>query len=254
MSPQEDKRRTEELLRSLLQSDALIIRQAIEGDWPAHIRGDLRKRPLFWVNSADVERLISEGLLEIKSKGVGLTSATRRRLKFGVSAREIVETTTYIPDGVERPVRRNVRGTTIERLSRRRCRKGMKLLTDAQITAAHRYTVDLARSGEGQVATRNYIQPKVDGATRHDAVENSALARLDGTRSLQAAREALGADLSRVLTAVCGADERLDEIERAENWSRGTGLAILRLGLDRLVIHYGTVPGQLHDCQVRKSA
>lgn len=254
MNAIDDKRRTEELLRSLLKSRALIVRQAIKGDWPAHVRGDLRKRPLFWINSADVERMIAEGLLTVQDKGVGLSPETKRRLDCGVSAREIVETTGFVPGGVERPIRCNVRGTTLDRLARARTRQGEAMLSAAQVTAAHRFATDLQRAGEGQIATTDASAEKVDGTRRHDAAERAILARMDAGRSLQAAKEALGPDLARLLSAVLGADERLDAIERAESWSRGTGLAILRLGLDRLSIHYGTVPGQAHTPLAKRRA
>lgn len=243
-----DKIRTEQLLRSLLAGKAFIERQAIAGDWPAYPGGDRRKRPLFWVNSADVEGLISDGILIMTDRGVGLSGDTRRRLLYGQSARELVETRTFVSSGVERPVRRNMRGTVILRLSRQKTRNGDPILSDPQITAAHRYTLDLLRAGEGHVGTVDPSTPKVDGTRRHDAGERAVLARIDGHRALAAAREAIGADLTRLLNAVCGANERLEAIERAEHWSRGTGLSVLKIALDLLVRHYGTVPGErAHD-------
>ncbi|MGJ8561080.1 MAG: DUF6456 domain-containing protein [Litorimonas sp.] len=244
MNPEQDTLRTEQLLRSLLRGKALIERQAISGDWPAYPGGDRRKRPLFWVNSGDIDGLLADGVLVATDRGVGLSSETRRRLLYGHSAREVVETTEFIPSGVERPVRRNVRGTVILRLARQTDRQGDALLRDAQITAAHRYTLDMLRAGEGHVGTVDLSAPKVDSTRRHDAAERAALSRLDGHRALQQARTAIGPDLSRLLNAVCGANERLEAIERAERWSRGTGLSVLKIALDLLVRHYGTVPGE----------
>lgn len=244
MSLERDKLRTEQLLRSLLRGKALIERQAIAGDWPAYPGGDRRKRPLFWVNSADVEALMGDGVLVGTDRGVGLSGATRRRLLYGQSAREVVEMTEFVPSGVERPVRRNVRGTVILRLARKTDRQGEALLSDAQITAAQRYTQDLLRAGEGHVGTVDLSAPNVDRTRRYDAAENAALARIDGHRALHNARTAIGPDLSRLLNAVCGANERLDAIERAETWSRGTGLSVLKIALDLLVRHYGAIPGE----------
>lgn len=244
MSSEQDKLRTEQLLRSLLRGKALIERQSIAGDWPAYPGGDRRKRPLFWVNSGDIEALMNDGVLVVTDRGVGLSSETRRRLLYGQSAREVVETTEFVPSGVQRPVRRNVRGTVILRLARQTDRQGDAVLSDTQITAAHRYTLDLLRAGEGRVGTVDLSAPKVDGTRRHDAAECAALARLDGHRALQHARSAIGPDLTRLLNAVCGANERLEAIERAETWSRGTGLSVLKIALDLLVLHYGTVPGK----------
>ncbi|GHA99134.1 hypothetical protein GCM10009069_22650 [Algimonas arctica] len=244
MSSEQNKLRTEQLLRSLLRGKALIERQSIAGDWPAYPGGDRRKRPLFWVNSGDIDALMVDGVLVVTDRGVGLSNETRRRLLYGQSAREVVETTEFVPSGVERPVRRNVRGTVILRLAPQTDRQGDAVLSDAQITAAHRYTLDLLRAGEGRVGTVDLSAPKVDGTRRHDAAERAALARLDGHRALQHARSAIGSDLTRLLNAVCGANERLEAVERAETWSRGTGLSVLKIALDLLVRHYGAVPGK----------
>ena len=236
--------RTEQLVRSLHKAKALIIRRSDASDWPAYRGGDRRTRPLFWVNRTDVESLIQDGVLRITDKGVDLCAETRRRLAYGHSAREIVEQSEFVPSGVERPVRRNVRGSVILRLSRRRDRSGATLLTDAQITAAQQYTHDLLRAGEGGHASRsssNLI--KVDGMQRHDATEIATLSRLEGQDRLRKARQAIGPKLSRLLNGVCGANERLETIERAEAWSKGTGLSVLRIALDLLAAHYGTVPG-----------
>lgn len=254
MSRERDRLRTEQLLRSILHGKALIERQAIPGDWPAYPGGDRRKRPLFWVNSSDVAILLQDGVLLVTDRGVGLSGETRRRLLYGQSAREVVETTEFIPSGVERPVRRNVRGTVIGRLTRQTDRQGDAVLSDAQVTAAHRYTADLLRAGEGRVGSVDLSAPKVDGTRSHDAAERAALSRIDGHQALQQARAAIGPDLTRLLNNICGANERLDAIERAEAWSRGTGLSVLKIALDLLVRHYGTVPGERAEpCAFRKT-
>jgi len=252
MSRERDTLRTEQLLRSLLRGKALIERQAISGDWPAYPGGDRRKRPLFWVNSSDVEMLLQDGVMIVTDRGVGLSAETRRRLVYGQSARELVETTEFVPSGVARPVRRNVRGTVIARLTRQTDRQGAALLSDAQITAAHRYTADLLRAGEGRVGSVDLSAPKVDGTRSHDAAERSVLSRIDGHQALTQARKAIGPDLTRLLNNVCGANERLEAIERAESWSRGTGLSVLKIALDLLVRYYGTVPGERAEPQTRR--
>ncbi|WP_298913620.1 DUF6456 domain-containing protein [uncultured Algimonas sp.] len=244
MNGEQHRLHTEQLIRSLLKGRALIRREAGAALWPAYRGGDRRTRALFWVNSADVEDLIRDGVLVVTDRGVDLAPPTRRRLLYGQSAREVVERTEYVRGGAERPVRRNVRGSVVLRLARRQDRDGTPLLSDAQITAAHRYTADLMRAGEGRIGTSDVAAPRVDGTRRHDAAEDAAIARIDGSRSLRAARQMLGARMSRLLNAVCGANERLEAIERAEDWSRGTGLTVLRIALDRLVVHYGTVPGE----------
>ncbi|MEM7729933.1 MAG: DUF6456 domain-containing protein [Pseudomonadota bacterium] len=243
MKDPQHRLKTEQLIRSLHAGQALIRREMGAHSWPAFRGGDRRTRALFWVNSADVKGLVEDGVLAVTDKGVGLSDRTRRRLLYGQSAREVVAETVLTRVG-ERTVRRNVRGSVVERLARRRDRDGTPLLSAAQLTAAQRFTLDILRSGEGAMGSSSPDAPRVDGTRRHDAAEMSALARIDATRSLQEARRAVGPKLARMLNAVCGANERLEAIERAERWSRGTGLSILRIALDLLVIHYGTVPGE----------
>ncbi|MEM9599773.1 MAG: DUF6456 domain-containing protein [Pseudomonadota bacterium] len=244
-SPQSARLHDERLLRSLLASDGVIRGEPLSEDWPAYVRGDKRKRPLFWVNCADVDRLVADGALIATKRGIRVSSATRRRLRYGVSSRELEERVEYVPSGVERPVRRDVHGSVIDRMARRTDSKGQAYLTDPQITAAQRYTRALLTAGEGRVGTSATMQPRVDGTRRHDSAERRAIARIDATESLRAARLAVGADMARLLDAICGANERLEAIERAERWSRGTGLVVLRMALDLLSRHYGTVPGEL---------
>lgn len=243
-SPQTARLHDEQLLRSLLRSEGLIRREPLSEDWPAFIRGDKRKRPLFWVNRADVDRLLAEGALTHCDKGVGLSGATRRRLLYGAAPKELEDRVEYVPGGVQRPVRRNVRGSVVERLARRCDAKDNPLLSAAQLTAAQRYTRAILIAGYGRVGSSADPSQKVDGSRRHDAAERAAIARIDASRQLNDAREALGEEMARLMDAVCGADERLDAIERAERWSRGTGLVVLRIALDILSRHYGTVPGE----------
>jgi len=50
----------------------------------------------------------------------------------------------------------------------------------------------------------------------------------------------MGEGLDRAVLAVCCHDQRLEQVERAETWARGTGLTLLKMGLTLLVKHYGT--------------
>lgn len=243
VNSEQHKMRTEQLVRSLHKAKALIIRRTDATDWPAYRGGDRRTRPLFWVNRADVEQLIADGVLVITEKGVDLGEETRRRLTYGHSAREIVERSEFIPSGVERPVRRNVRGSVILRLARRRDKFGNPLLSEEQLGAAQQYAADFHRSrGNGRAGSSSF-SVKVDHAARHDAVEHAVLSHLDGHDRLARARKAIGPKLSKLLDGVCGANERLEAIERAETWSAGTGLSVLHIALDLLVTHYGTKAG-----------
>ncbi|MGB6230060.1 MAG: hypothetical protein WBF53_08030, partial [Litorimonas sp.] len=87
MNRDSDHLRHEQILRSLLVGKALIIRNALRPDWPAHPQGHLRKRPLFWVDRADVEPLLEAGKLVQTDRGIDLSAQTRDRLMGGKAGR-----------------------------------------------------------------------------------------------------------------------------------------------------------------------
>lgn len=234
---------TEKLLREMFACDGIIIRHKGMDTWPIRPRGDGRKRPIAWIVAADAMSLLRDEVLERTPKGLALSAQTRRRLRFGTAQQELEAGETYAPHGGLRPVRRNIRSSVVDRLSRQRDRKGEPLLSAAQIEAMHRFTAEFKRA-EGRPQSSCVGQSRVDTSPSSDATENQVLARIDAGSQLRKAQAALGPEFSRLLGKVCGANETLNAIERAESWSRGSGLTLLRLGLDRLIHHYGTVPGQ----------
>lgn len=237
---------TEKLLKEMHACEGVIIRHKGMDAWPIHPRGDRRKRPVAWIVASDASSLLKDDVLSRTSKGLGLSAQTKRRLRFGSSDRDVETTQGYAPHGGLRPIRRNVRISMVDRLSRRRDRKGVPLLSAGQIEAMRRFTAEWSRA-EGRPQSSDISQPKVDKSVCRDSAEAQVIARIDGGTSLRRAQDALGPDMARLLGKICGANERLADIERAEQWSRGAGLTMLRIGLDRLVLHYGTVPGQAYN-------
>lgn len=232
----------EKLLREMLSCDGVIIRHKGMDTWPIRPRGDRRKRPVAWIMASDAMSLLRDEVLQYTPKGLGLSAQTKRRLRFGQAAREVETRTEYAPHGGLRPVRRSVRGTVVDRLARRRGRDGQPLLTDRQIEAMRQFTDDWKRA-EGSPSRSDTSQASVDVSASPDQAERQVIARIDAGKKLRAAQYALGPDLSRLMGRLCGADERLGDIERAERWARGSGLTFLRICLDRLSVHYGTSPG-----------
>ena len=234
---------TDKLIREMFASQGVIIRHKGLDTWPIHPRGDRRKRPIAWIAASDARALLDDGVLAKTEKGLALSGQTCRRIRFGASGTEIETSQGFAPHGGLRPLRRNVRTTVVDRLSRRRDRHGHPLLSDPQIEAMHRFTRDYKRA-TGSIGSSGPDRARVDTSPRPDAAEHALACRIDASTDLKSAQAALGPDLASLVGKICGADERLEAIERAESWAKGSGLTVLKIGLDRLALHYGTIPGE----------
>jgi hypothetical protein len=237
-----------QLARDLADHRAIIVKEDRADAYPAYAYGDRRKRPLRWVSDASFRNLNSFGGLEAGPRGYGVTESFARRLKAGDAHahqhRNIEEREIYIDSGVKRPVRINSGMTAFDRLSRRKDNQGQALLSDAEQEAGRRLIHDYACAGHGHVATQNYMSAGEDKGHYSGGAEDAHIRRIDSAKRYEAARLALGEGLDKAVLAICCHDQRLEHIERAEKWARGTGLTLLKMGLMRLVKHYGTQAGR----------
>lgn len=236
------------LAQDLAVHRAIIIKDTRADAYPAYAYGDRRKRPLRWVSDESFHTLISFGGLEAGRRGYSVTESFVRRLKAGDNHarqhRTMEERDIYIDSGVQRPVRINKGMNAFDRLSRRNDRYGQPLLTPAQQEAGQRLIRDYAIAGHGHIATQNYMSAGEDKAINSGGAEEAHIRRLDAGKRFEAAKSAMGEGLDKAVLAVCCHDQRLEQIERTEKWASGTGLTLLKMGLTRLVKHYGTQPGR----------
>lgn len=122
--------------------------------------------------------------------------------------------------------------------------KGISSLTRKQREAGQRYRADFelaAREGLKSAST----DIRVDGGSIHQTVA----ARLIDNHSIMAeARSALVyPEIVAVLDAVCGLGMSIKEIATKEKIVRDIPVQLLRMGLERLVIHYRSQAASRHD-------
>lgn len=235
------------LAQHLAANNAIIIRTERADAYPAYAFGDRRKRPLRWVSDESFRCLTSFGGLESVGQGYGIRHSFLRRLKSGSHAgqhRAMEERELYLDSGVKRPVSLNTKMSALERLCATTDRDGEPLLSTAQEEAGRRLAKDYNRSGQGYVGTQNYQSAGADKTGYDGDVEDAQINRLDAAARLKAAKDAIGEGLDTAVMAVCCYDYQLDHVERAESWAAGSGLTVLKMGLTRLVKHYGTAAGR----------
>ncbi len=238
-----------QILRRLLHHKACICVANGCDAFPAHPNGDRRKRPAFWVPAEDLQALKASGSVELGTVGYVVVPSVKRRLLKGKNETvshqhyDFEDREFFVEGGVKRKARLNRRLSALDRLAHRTDLNGNPLLEAPLIEAGKRISKDYNQSGHGVTATQNYDSAGVDGGRNTDHIENGFIRSLDAKARLQAAREAMGSDLDSAVIAVCCLDQSLDVVERAETWASGTGLTILKMGLTRLSVHYGTIAG-----------
>lgn len=192
--------------------------------------------------------LTSYGGIQSAETGFRISESFARRLKSGSKHadqhRDIEERDIYIEAGVRRSAKMNTSLTAFDRLCRRKNNQGEDLLSKAEQEAGHRLIKDYERAGHGHISTQNYMSAGEDKTAYSGGAEDVHITRIDAGKRLEAAKAALGEGLDKAVLAVCCHDHRLEQIERAENWALGSGLTLLKMGLTRLVKHYGTQPGR----------
>ena len=238
------------LVRRLCQNEAVIVVKKGVDAHPAYKKGDRRKRPAFWVGQESFTRLQSMGGLASKGVGFVIAKSLEKRIAkpsanvFADQHRDIEDREIYIESGVRRPARFNAALSALDRLARRTDTTGCPLLSKPEYEAGQRFARDYALSGYDRIATQNYMCAGEDKTGYRGGEEHMFQSRLDARKRLKAARDIMGTGLDTAVIAVCCLDQNLAQIERAENWAKASGLTILKIGLGRLVMLYGTTSGQ----------
>lgn len=233
----------------MAENDAVIYKTTSASAYPAYAYGDRRKRPLRWVSQESFQQLTSFGGLKSAEKGFRISNSFARRLKSGglhaFQHRVIEEREVYIDGGVKRSASINMHLTAFSRLCQRKNDKGEFFLSKAEQEAGHRLIRDYERAGYGHISTQNYMRAGEDKTRYAGNAENNHIERIDAVNRFEASKAVLGEGLDRAVLAVCCHDHRLGQVERAENWARGSGLTLFKMGLTRLVKHYGTQAGRM---------
>ncbi|WP_394694170.1 DUF6456 domain-containing protein [Hyphobacterium sp.] len=121
-------------------------------------------------------------------------------------------------------------------------RTGLAWLSQVEFDAGERLRDDYSRSVLVERVTpdwEGYMAPVRTGRSR--AKEDAPMSAMDARDRVIDALDAVGPGLDTMLSAVCLTETGLEAAERAANWPRRSGKAILKLALQRLAIHYGMV-------------
>ena len=236
-------------LKAMASSYAIIDTARTSGLYPAYAGGDRRRRPMVWIDTQDVQTLYQTGHLKKVSKGYAFTYVSERALiedRWSLSShgklKEGEDKEIYIPVGVRRSVRRRNAHHILRRLSKERGPNNMPFLSAAEVQAGELFQRDHSRCYGGSKITQSVGSVRVD-QSRLNSTEQDMIRRLDNGRAYQAAVDALGPSLDQAAYVICGEGKSLDQLEREQSWSRGSGRMILKLALQRLALHYGTIPG-----------
>jgi len=236
------------LAEHLAKNNAVIFKIPSAGAYPAYAQGDRRKRPLRWVSRESFQNLTSFGGLQSAENGFRVSDSFARRLKSGDSHarqhRRLEEREIYIEAGVRRTASVNASLTAFDRLCRLADPHGVALLSKAEQEAGCRLIGDYERAGHGHISTQNYMSAGADKTGYAGGAEDGHIARIDAGTRFTAAKAAMGEGLDKAVLAVCCHDQHLEQIERAEKWAAGSGLTLLKMGLTRLVKHYGSAAGR----------
>lgn len=236
----------EKLLKTLVAHRATIPTAGFRGTYAAYPRGNIRRKPVCWIEQATLDRLVNDQVLEKKGARIQVSGNVihlfqnqPKRITHQTRADQSTEhRDIYTPDGVVRSAR--LRRSTLEQIARKRMPSGANFLSKAQVQAGENFARDYTRAGLGHISTQNYDwMPGGD----HSSAEHALISRLDRRRRVGDAIACLGPGLERAAISICCEDWTMDQLERAEKWTKGSGAMILKLALDRLVKFYGTEPG-----------
>lgn len=235
------------ILRCMIDAKAVILQDGRDGvtSYAAYPRGDRRKRPSCFVPATMLKHFIADGVCIPTPRGFEIVQSAQQRHQGGHSAqhRDIISETVTDEHGRFRTaqINRHTR-SPLHRLARRKRRSGERMFCDAEIEAGHRLARDYERSSLCVSVTQKYDNVG-GGVGSGRGPEDVSAAALDAKRRYMDALDMLGPGLDRIVSAICCHNKDLSQIERDEGYSRNSGLAVLKLGLQRLSQFYGTQAG-----------
>jgi len=143
--------------------------------------------------------------------------------------------------GRKRKLRVNLAESPLAVLGRRKGPDGQRFLTPALVQAGERLREDFERAHMGPRVGQNWDR-FLTGGDRGGFLNDSGLA--EGPRDARArvseALDDLGPGLSDVVLRVCCFLEGLESAEKRLGWSARSGKIVLKIGLQRLLVHYET--------------
>jgi len=170
-----------------------------------------------------------------------LTAATENRARAMAEAPQAFD---HAPSNVGTwadsavPTRMPMQESPIVALSRRRDRDGNPFLTRSMVRASERLREDFELA---QVAAHRAGEPTPNWQNILDAISNYQPLNTEGATAfaqIKTALEFLGPGLSEIAVRCCCFLEGLEMTEKQMGWAARSGKVVLRIALQRLVLHY----------------
>ena len=225
------------------------VLKAVPGDvgvYGVFPKGDLRRRPLARLTAASLAQARSEGLLceispgcyQLAERPEAMTQ--RREGDYRTPQRQLCERRVVEDDGITVTHRVNVADSPLARWIKPDPKTGQSWLSETEFEAGERLRADYHRSVLSERVTANwegYLAPT--GGRSGRGADDAPFSALAAKERVYSALASVGPGLDRVLSAVCLRENGLETVEQAENWPRRSGKTILKVGLQRLAVHYG---------------
>lgn len=237
---------TARLLEELLADPSACLRRAGDGGWRLVRKTGSWKRP---VAPGRVAGLLADGLLEGGPHLVRAAPAAAAWLKRRGDpdqahlAQHVELERRRAPDSPAggRTVLVNGDESPLGALARRRDRNGAPFLPAEALTAAERLRADFERGQLQPRVTANWSAPINRGRRSGDpgGIADLTDAALMARQRFAAAIEAVGPELSGILTDVCCLLKGLETVEHERGWPARSAKLVLRLALAALARHYG---------------
>ena len=209
-------------------------------------QGDQRRRPLAKVNreaflQARAEGVITEIAPHCFDIAVSVSVMADRKDGNYQSSHTVTGERSFIDAaGHIRKRKVSISESPLARWLKQDPKTGVGWLSQEEFDAGERLRADYNRSVLTERITSDWEAYKAPGRSgRGRSREDAPTSALDAKDRVVDALGAVGPGLDRVLSAVCLRQTGLEAAERAENWPRRSGKAILKLALQRLAIHYG---------------
>ena len=259
------------ILKRLISQNAVIFPTAFSGAYAAYLNGDRRRRPICWLEAKQFKDIQFEGVLQSEGEGFRVKESALRRTVSGSQLpvknftaenyssdsqgqtqsqtghasqhRAMEEREQFVFGKSVRSIAVNIRTSPLRALSKSRPGQAQKVLTSAEVEAGEQFAKDYEFANMSSVSTQNY-ESAPRGQGKGHAYGGLSDSRIDARNRVMGALKAMGPGLDRVVTSVCVNELSLERLERTEDWMKGGGFTVLKLGLQRLVNFYGTEPGR----------
>jgi Domain of unknown function (DUF6456) len=163
-------------------------------------------------------------------------------MKGGAEGRETGFATVMVEGGA-RTVALNLDESPLASLMRRKGRDGAAFLTIDEFNAGERLRADFTKGMLMQRVSASW-SAAVSGGRRgaHDGLANLTDSAIAARQRLDKAFDAVGPELSGVLTDICCFLKGVEQVERERQWPQRSAKLMLKAGLASLARHYNPQP------------